>query len=326
MRLCIALLLYITLSVKVDDKIYNHKTAKFGPQPGTFDITEESLQVIPTEGCEKIQNDLTGKIALIKRSPQNSKQTKNSCYFVDKTYNAQEAGAVGVIIGAIEYSQGLIHMYAKEENTRTITIPSVFVEKTTYDVLYEKEGYNVTLNQLGEQDLADEFPIPWGLLMQFLIYLPCIFFTVFCIYLLGRHIKKTFKYFQRTESARLLPILTYSEDKIHNNNCCICIEDFEERDAIKVLPCGHGYHPACIDKWLTDHSDLCPMCKQSINTEPTHGLIPQSCLQRTCARCNICGTYRFQRIFQSETPEDSIHSIQIGRLLPEQGQQAVQRV
>jgi len=47
--------------------------------------------------------------------------------------------------------------------------------------------------------------------------------------------------------------------------CSICLEDYENRTTIiRELPCGHIYHPECIDEFLSRHSSLCPQCKASM--------------------------------------------------------------
>ncbi|KAL6876757.1 hypothetical protein J3F83DRAFT_420092 [Trichoderma novae-zelandiae] len=44
--------------------------------------------------------------------------------------------------------------------------------------------------------------------------------------------------------------------------CHICLDGFEHRvTVIKELPCGHIFHPDCIDEFLLENSSLCPMCK-----------------------------------------------------------------
>ena len=45
-------------------------------------------------------------------------------------------------------------------------------------------------------------------------------------------------------------------------NCHICLVRFEHRiSIIQQLPCGHIFHPDCINEFLTLNSSLCPMCK-----------------------------------------------------------------
>jgi hypothetical protein len=47
--------------------------------------------------------------------------------------------------------------------------------------------------------------------------------------------------------------------------CPICLDDFESgTTAIRELPCGHIFHPECIDSFLSNNSSLCPMCKKSV--------------------------------------------------------------
>ena len=51
--------------------------------------------------------------------------------------------------------------------------------------------------------------------------------------------------------------------------CSICLcpfevaEDGDENDdaMVKVLNCGHGFHPTCLDEWLL-RRNVCPMCKR----------------------------------------------------------------
>ncbi|OBT67810.1 hypothetical protein VE03_02429 [Pseudogymnoascus sp. 23342-1-I1] len=43
--------------------------------------------------------------------------------------------------------------------------------------------------------------------------------------------------------------------------CSICTEDFTKGEDVRVLPCNHQYHPACIDPWLLNVSGTCPLCR-----------------------------------------------------------------
>lgn len=52
--------------------------------------------------------------------------------------------------------------------------------------------------------------------------------------------------------------------------CSICTEDFERGQDIRVLPCNHRFHPACVDPWLLEVSGTCPLCRVDLRpTEPT---------------------------------------------------------
>lgn len=41
--------------------------------------------------------------------------------------------------------------------------------------------------------------------------------------------------------------------------CSICTEDFTVGEDVRVLPCDHKFHPACIDPWLINVSGTCPL-------------------------------------------------------------------
>jgi len=47
--------------------------------------------------------------------------------------------------------------------------------------------------------------------------------------------------------------------------CAICLDDFARAETVvRELPCGHIFHPDCIDAFLRENSSLCPMCKKSV--------------------------------------------------------------
>ncbi|KAG9235924.1 hypothetical protein BJ875DRAFT_457803 [Amylocarpus encephaloides] len=46
-------------------------------------------------------------------------------------------------------------------------------------------------------------------------------------------------------------------------SCPICLDGYVSRvTEIRELPCGHIFHPECIDAYLGTNSSLCPLCKQ----------------------------------------------------------------
>ena len=61
-----------------------------------------------------------------------------------------------------------------------------------------------------------------------------------------------------------LPITKYNKEKYSENfQCIICMEEFNEREKVKLLPCGHIFHPNCIKEWLMKQKS-CPFCKSEI--------------------------------------------------------------
>lgn len=72
----------------------------------------------------------------------------------------------------------------------------------------------------------------------------------------GQHIKPT------SENCSNCITLTSSQQtpwKRVSLRCSICNEDFEHGQDVPLLPCNHGYHPACVDPWLLDRSATCPL-------------------------------------------------------------------
>ena len=61
---------------------------------------------------------------------------------------------------------------------------------------------------------------------------------------------------QQDLGIRLCDLLGSTSEK-----CCICLAPYEEDDELRVLQCKHGFHKACLDKWLTMHSNSCPSCR-----------------------------------------------------------------
>ncbi|KAK6504011.1 hypothetical protein TWF506_002228 [Arthrobotrys conoides] len=45
------------------------------------------------------------------------------------------------------------------------------------------------------------------------------------------------------------------------DTCAICIDNLEDSDDVRGLTCGHAFHTACIDPWLTARRACCPLCK-----------------------------------------------------------------
>ncbi|KAF7549448.1 hypothetical protein G7Z17_g6375 [Cylindrodendrum hubeiense] len=52
-----------------------------------------------------------------------------------------------------------------------------------------------------------------------------------------------------------------------NLGCSICTEDFKVGEDVRVLPCQHQFHPACVDPWLINVSGTCPLCRFDLRPE-----------------------------------------------------------
>lgn len=136
---------------------YSASGAFFGPLLGRTGITADIVLAldgtgVTTDGCEPIVNNVSGKVALIDRG---------SCLFVVKVKNAQNAGAVGVVIAN---NQGNT-TFAMGGSDPTITISSVMVGQTDGQDLRRQRGpapVNVTVARgLPARDSAVDADIVW---------------------------------------------------------------------------------------------------------------------------------------------------------------------
>ncbi|XP_049685789.1 E3 ubiquitin-protein ligase RNF130 isoform X4 [Accipiter gentilis] len=55
------------------------------------------------------------------------------------------------------------------------------------------------------------------------------------------------------------------------DHCAVCIESYKQNDVVRILPCKHVFHKACVDPWLSEHC-TCPMCK--LNILKALGIVP----------------------------------------------------
>ena len=67
-----------------------------------------------------------------------------------------------------------------------------------------------------------------------------------------------------SEQIDKLPLTTFKKKKFTENfQCIICMEEFQEKEKVKLLPCGHIFHDNCIKQWLLNQK-TCPFCKDEI--------------------------------------------------------------
>jgi len=55
-----------------------------------------------------------------------------------------------------------------------------------------------------------------------------------------------------------------SNDRSKFTQCMICLEEYEDEQDLRTLPCFHFYHQKCIDKWLEGNTK-CPLCKNPVS-------------------------------------------------------------
>ena len=115
---------------------------------------------ISAEACNPLQNDLTGKIAILYR---------NTCDFATKAYNAQLAGAVGVVI--VNREDALIGMTAANPGDgQSVTIPVVFLSSIDGNALITEMSNGPVVMFIGNKIGA--FPNDMGGDLNFLLVSP----------------------------------------------------------------------------------------------------------------------------------------------------------
>ena len=130
--------------------------ASFGPDVADGSVTGRVVQAFdsspsPTQACEPIRNsnEIEGNIALIDRG---------ICFFVDKIRNAQDAGAIAVIV--CNFEDNLVRMGAPaNESTNDIQIPSVFLQNSDCQVLKQvlDEGLTMRLGPVVTDNAGPSF-------------------------------------------------------------------------------------------------------------------------------------------------------------------------
>ncbi|KAJ8418893.1 hypothetical protein AAFF_G00003920 [Aldrovandia affinis] len=245
---------------------YDNRTENFDDLPARFGYRLPSdglkgflIGARPENACEPIdppplQDNLTGTfIVLIKRF---------DCNFDVKVLNAQKAGYKAAIVHNVD-SDDLISMGSNDLDVlKQIDIPSVFVGEETANSLKEDYSYE----KGGHVILMPDFSLPLEYyLIPFLIIVGIclILIVVFMItkFVQDRHRARRSRL--RKDQLKKLPIHKYKKGDVYDV-CAICLDEYEEGDKLRVLPCSHAYHCKCVDPWLTKTKKTCPVCKQKV--------------------------------------------------------------
>ena len=230
--------------------------ARFGPRPSE-PLHGYLAFADPVHGCTAIKGpNVTSRalalpwIVLIKR---------DKCEFDVKVKNAQDAGYDAAIIHNVE-SDDLIPMGSGSVLHDRVTIPSVMIGKSDGDYLFK---LNLTLNYT----FIIDWPPPFnpGILLPFAIVMG-ICFLLMVLLLVAKWIQG----YRRERRSRLstkhlkkLPIKKFKKGDQYDV-CAICLDEYEDGEKIRVLPCAHAYHIKCIDHWLTKRKRTCPICKRKL--------------------------------------------------------------
>lgn len=64
------------------------------------------------------------------------------------------------------------------------------------------------------------------------------------------------------EEIGRLPLFTATDEHV-DQTCPVCLEQFESNAPMRMLPCGHVFHPSCIANWII-RNPSCPIDRRSI--------------------------------------------------------------
>ncbi|XP_061540811.1 E3 ubiquitin-protein ligase RNF13 [Phycodurus eques] len=244
---------------------FDNKTKNFDDLPSRFGYRLPSdglkgflIGARPANACEPIEppprDNLTGAfIVLIKRF---------DCNFDVKVLNAQKAGYKAAIVHNVD-SEDLLSMGSNDLDVmKKIDIPSVFVSEDTAtslkdDYLFDKGGHVILMPNFS-------LPLEYYLIPFLIIVGIClILIVVFMItkFVQDRHRARRSRL--RKDQLKKLPIHKFKKGDIYDV-CAICLDEYEEADKLRVLPCSHAYHSKCVDPWLTKTKKTCPVCKQKV--------------------------------------------------------------
>lgn len=210
----------------------------------------------PLDGCTKMNHPPS--------HPRNSNwfaviSRYGGCTFEDKVRNAGLANFSAAIVFNMD-SNKVIPMGGSDDSL----VPSVFIgyssgQKILSQYTYQKDS------EINVWILADEpFDIN-AYLLPFAIVVGICFLVMLAIVLY-----KCIQDHRRRRRHRLpksalkkLPIHKFKDGDPYET-CCICLDDFEEGDKLRILPCDHGYHYKCIDPWLVKNKRICPQCRKRV--------------------------------------------------------------
>ncbi|XP_067295468.1 RING finger protein 215 [Pseudorasbora parva] len=67
----------------------------------------------------------------------------------------------------------------------------------------------------------------------------------------------------KTRTYRQPKVRCDQAQTVETDSCAVCLEQYNNNQCLRVLPCLHEFHRDCVDPWLL-LQQTCPLCKRSV--------------------------------------------------------------
>ncbi|MBA0760808.1 hypothetical protein Gotri_023529 [Gossypium trilobum] len=217
----------------------------------------------PLDACSPLRNDFGSnqsdsiRFALIIRG---------DCSFEEKIRNAQNKGFSAAIVYDDKYSNNLVYMMV---NPKGIKVLAVFVSKSAGEFLKD--------HAKGENGECCIYPPlngkAWTVFAICFLSLVVIAAFLVIAFVAPRSLSnwRRRNLVRRVDSkvVEALPCFVFgsARSSIAGETCAICLEDYNDGELLKVLPCQHDFHSSCVESWLTKWGTFCPVCKLDMTTK-----------------------------------------------------------
>lgn len=76
-----------------------------------------------------------------------------------------------------------------------------------------------------------------------------------------------------------------NENRLFDDSCSICVDNFRDREEIILTPCNHSYHETCLISWVNSSVDKILILKKEAEVNGGQ-LAPDQC-EPECPNCSV---------------------------------------